>query len=69
MGHLAKIPVFLSLGFSYRENLGLLAPLLVAAVGGTYLGTRLLRNLRPRHFDVAFRGILLLLAIRLLVPR
>lgn len=67
IGHLAKIPVFLSLGFSYREHLDLLLPLVLASLAGSWLGTRLLQRMRPRHFDLAFRLILLGLALRLLL--
>jgi uncharacterized membrane protein YfcA len=69
VGHLAKVPVFLSLGFSYRESLPLLLPLLAASLVGSWVGTRLLRGMRPAHFDGAFRVILLLLAMRLILFR
>ncbi len=69
VGHLAKIPVFLSLGFSYRESLPLLLPLLIASVIGSWVGTRLLKKLPPTSFAFAFRAILLALALRLLLFR
>jgi uncharacterized protein len=67
VGHLAKIPIFVSLGFSYRESFPLLLPLLAASILGTWMGTRLLRGMRPAHFNVAFRALLLLLALRLIL--
>jgi uncharacterized membrane protein YfcA len=66
VGHAAKIPVFVSLGFPYREHFDLVLPLLVIAVGGTFLGTRLLRRVSGELFRRLFEGVLLLLAIRLL---
>lgn len=66
VGHAAKIPVFVSLGFPYREHFDLLLPLLVVAIGGSYLGTRVLKRIRGEHFRRAFEGVLLLLAVRLL---
>jgi uncharacterized protein len=66
VGHAAKIPVFVSLGFPYREHVGLVLPLLIIAVVGSYLGTRVLRRMQGEQFRRAFEAVLLLLAIRLL---
>ncbi len=66
VGHLSKIPAFLSVGFDYRAHAGLLLPLLAASVVGTWLGTRALRRVEARIFDRLFRITLGLLAMRLL---
>ncbi|HEX9640019.1 MAG TPA: sulfite exporter TauE/SafE family protein [Candidatus Krumholzibacteria bacterium] len=66
VGHAAKIPVFLSLGFPYREHFDLVAPLLLIAVVGTFIGTRLLRRMQGENFRRAFEAVLLVLAARLL---
>lgn len=65
-GHFLKIPAFLSIGFSYREQLGTILPLLVCVVAGTFAGTRLLARMSERGFRTAFRVVLALLAARLL---
>ena len=67
MGHLVKIPVFLSLGFAYRDHLGLILPLVAAAIVGTFLGTALLNRLPERAFQVGFRIVLAILGLRLLL--
>ncbi len=66
-GHGLKVPAFLSLGFDYRSHLDLILPLLACAVGGTFLGTWLLGRTPEDKFQVAFRVVLLLLALRLVV--
>jgi len=66
-GHFLKIPAFLSIGFAYREHVGLFVPLLACVVAGTFLGTRLLHRLSEDVFRPLFRGMLALLAARLLV--
>lgn len=67
VGHLAKIPAFLSIGFEYTAHLHLLVPLVACAVVGTFIGTTLLERIDERVFRVAFRLVLLLLGLRLLV--
>jgi uncharacterized membrane protein YfcA len=66
-GHLVKIPAFMSVGFVYREHLGLILPLLACAVIGTLIGTRILKRMNERVFQVAFRVFLAILALRLIV--
>ena len=68
VGHLAKIPAFLSLGFDYTGQLPAIAPLVVAALLGTWLGTRWLRSATPRAFGLGFRVVLGLLALKLIAP-
>jgi len=66
-GHLLKIPAFLSIRYDYGSRLGVILPLLAAVVAGTFAGTYLLHRLPERVFRVAFRALLGVLAVRLLV--
>jgi uncharacterized membrane protein YfcA len=66
VGHLVKIPAFLSVGFPYHSYVGLLVPLVAAAILGTLLGTWALRLMGERAFRILFRVVLGLLALRLL---
>lgn len=66
VGHVAKIPAFLAIGFPYGEHLGVVLPLLGAAVAGTWLGTRVLHRMEGRAFKIAFRAVLAILGLRLL---
>jgi uncharacterized membrane protein YfcA len=65
-GHAMKIPAFLSLGFDYQGELGLIFPLLGCVVAGTFLGTWVLGRMPERAFRTAFRWVLGALALRLL---
>lgn len=66
-GHFLKIPAFLSIGFSYRSQLGTIVPLLACVVVGTFAGTHLLSRMSERSFRAAFRIVLGLLAGKLLL--
>jgi uncharacterized protein len=66
-GHLLKIPAFLSIGFDYGANLSLIVPLVLAVIAGTFVGTHLLHRVSERVFQAAFRWVLGLLAVRLLL--
>lgn len=67
IGHLAKVPAFLSVGFDYREHAGLLLPMLGASLVGTWIGTRLLGRMRGPQFRLAFEVVLGLLGLRLVL--
>lgn len=64
--HLLKIPAFLSLGFPYQEHLILLSALILAAFLGTFVGLRWLTRINEELFLKIFRGVLFLIACRLL---
>lgn len=66
-GHLVKIPAFLSIRFDYVSRLDLIVPLLAAVIAGTFVGTHLLHRVSERVFQTAFRSVLGVLAIRLLL--
>jgi uncharacterized membrane protein YfcA len=67
VGHLLKIPAFLSIQFDYFAHLDLLLPLLACAVGGTLVGTWALGKMGERIFRIFFRLVLLALALRLVL--
>jgi uncharacterized membrane protein YfcA len=67
IGHFLKIPAFLSVGFDYRGQLALVAPLLVGSIAGTMLGTWILKRVDESKFRTLFRGVLAVLALRLVV--
>jgi len=66
-GHFLKIPAFLSIGFDYGAQLGLIVPLALCAIAGTWAGTRLLARLPEPTFRLLFRTVLAILAVRLLL--
>lgn len=65
IGHLIKIPAFLSIGFDYAGELRTIVPLLACVVVGTFAGTAFLHRMREDVFRKAFRLVLGLLALRL----
>jgi uncharacterized membrane protein YfcA len=67
VSHLVKIPAFISIGFAYGAHLKLILPLLAAVVLGTLLGTWLLHEMKEQVFRTAFRVILAVLALRLIL--
>jgi len=64
--HAAKIPAFLFAGFAYREHLGLLGPLVAAAVIGTLVGGRVLERLSAVVFRRLFATVLVAVALHLI---
>ncbi len=63
--HVAKLPVFLLLGFSFGKHALLLGMLLVGSIGGTYLGVWALSKVSRRVFLIAFKSILFVVALRI----
>lgn len=66
MGHLIKIPVFLSVGFPYIDHGLLIGSLTIAAVLGTKAGVMLLGKINEKVFRIIFKTALFAAAIRLL---
>ncbi len=64
--HAAKIPAFLFAGFEYGEHVGLLGPLVLAAVVGTLVGGRVLERLSPVVFRRLFATVLVAVALHLI---
>jgi uncharacterized protein len=56
--HLAKIPAFIALGFDYVGQVDLLGWLVLAVIGGTWIGKKLLGKLSERVFLVLFQVVL-----------
>lgn len=65
LAHSLKIVAFAAQGHSIGGELALLVPMGLAVIAGTLVGRRLVGVFDERRFRWAFRGILLLLALRL----
>jgi uncharacterized membrane protein YfcA len=66
-GHLAKIAVFVIGGFAFTPYVGLLAGMVPAAIVGTWAGSRLLEYVDEVWFTRLYKGVLTLVALRLVV--
>ncbi|WP_075879371.1 sulfite exporter TauE/SafE family protein [Vreelandella massiliensis] len=64
--HLTKVFVFGLAGFLFHDWLGLLFAMIACGFVGTWIGVRLLHHLSELRFDALFKGVLTLLALRLL---
>jgi len=64
--HATKIPAFFLLGFDYGAYFGLIVPLALAAVIGTYVGRRLLSRLPLAAFRRLFVAVLFLISLNLI---
>jgi uncharacterized membrane protein YfcA len=62
-----KTVAFTAVGFAWGEGASLLPPMFVAVVAGTYTGKWLLRRLSEKWFLWLYKGVLTLLAIRLIL--
>ncbi len=65
LGHLAKVGLFGATGFAFAEHAPLLALGSACAIGGTWLGSRLLDKLSEASFLWLYRSVLTGLALRL----
>ena len=66
LGHLIKIPAFISLGFDYSQYLDLIILMIIAAIIGTKLGVFMLGKINETFFSKVFKGALIFAAFRLL---
>jgi uncharacterized membrane protein YfcA len=64
---LLKIPAFLALSFDYIPYASVLVALIVAVIGGTYLGKHLLSKISKERFVFWFQLVLAVLAVYLIV--
>ena len=64
--HGLKIVAFGLLGFAFLEWIPLIAAMIGSGFAGTLAGRRILERLPARIFAIAFKGILTILALRLL---
>jgi uncharacterized membrane protein YfcA len=67
LGHLVKIGLFGAVGFAYREYLLDLAVLCAMVIVGTWIGSRLLERVNEIWFRRLYKGVLTLIALRLLL--
>jgi len=65
--HLVKIITFGLLGFTFAPYLGLMALMVIAVVSGSYIGTKLRHRVPEQLFLKAFKLLITLLAIRMIV--
>tara|TARA_Y100001934_G_C12290161_1_gene744406 strand:+ start:824 stop:1546 length:723 start_codon:yes stop_codon:yes gene_type:complete len=65
--HLLKILAFTTVGFVFLDYLELLVPMGLASIAGTYTGKWLLGKISEEKFIYAYKAILTLLALRLIV--
>ncbi len=66
-GHLVKIAIFGIAGFVFTEYAIPLALLSVSVIAGTWLGSQVLESVNERWFTRLYRGVLTLVALRLVV--
>ena len=66
LGHVSKVIVFGLGGFAFGAYAGLVALLSVCVVAGTWAGSHLLHNVSERLFTWLYRGVLTLVALRLI---
>ncbi len=67
LGHIAKIVVFGWAGFVFREHLVTLVGMSAMVVGGTWVGSRILERVNEASFVLLYRGVLTLVALRLVL--
>jgi uncharacterized membrane protein YfcA len=65
--HLVKIITFGLLGFAFGPHLMLIALMVVAVISGSYTGTKLRHRVPEELFRKAFKMLITLLAIRMIV--
>ncbi len=66
-GHLVKIAVFGIAGFVFADYAVPLALLSVSVIAGTWIGSQLLERVSERWFKRLYRGVLTLIALRLVI--
>jgi uncharacterized membrane protein YfcA len=67
LGHVVKLLVFGLAGFAYAEYAGPLVLLAAAVVVGTWIGSRILGRVSEVAFTRLLRGVLTIVALRLLI--
>ncbi len=65
--HGLKAFVFAFIGFSFWQWAGLVSAMIVSGAIGTWIGLHVLHRMPARHFAMAFKLVVSLLAVRLLV--
>ena len=67
MGHLAKITIFGIAGFVFADYAIPLALLSLSVIAGTWIGSQLLERVSELWFKRLYRGVLTLIALRLVI--
>ena len=67
VGHLAKIAIFGAAGFAFANYAVDLALLSICVIAGTWIGSRLLESVSEAWFTRLYKGVLTVIAIRLVV--
>jgi len=67
VGHLVKIAIFGIAGFIFAEYAIPLALLSVSVIAGTWIGSQVLESVNERWFTRLYKGVLTLVALRLVV--
>jgi uncharacterized membrane protein YfcA len=67
VGHLAKIAIFGIAGFVFADYAFPLALLCLSVIAGTWIGSQLLEHVSERWFKRLYRGVLTLIALRLVI--
>lgn len=67
MGHLTKIAIFGIAGFVFAEYALELALLSLSVIAGTWIGSQLLERVSELWFKRLYRGVLTLIALRLVI--
>lgn len=68
LGHLTKIAIFGLAGFAFADHLGLIAVMFPAVIVGTWVGSRMLHAITETWFIRLYKGVLSVIALRLLIP-
>ncbi len=66
VNHVLRLLTFIVLGFSFAQYWQLMVGMIVAVVLGSWLGTQLRHFLPQRNFALLFKGLLTVLALRLI---
>jgi uncharacterized membrane protein YfcA len=64
--HVSKVAVFVVMGFAFAQYLPLVLVMVIAGLGGTAVGSRLLTRVPEQVFRLAFRLLLSVIALELL---
>ena len=64
--HILKIPVFVALGFDYIKYGEVIVLMLVGTFLGTYLGVKILKEIKTKFFVILYKSLLFLILLRLL---
>ena len=67
LAHLVKIAIYGGIGFAFIEHVPLLVGSVLAVVAGTWVGSQVLDRVSERLFVFLYKGVLTLLALRLVV--